>query len=67
MVHLLLVYQRSRGKLVIEQEFPTHAAARADRFWYEQVYRNDPDLEIVVLSADSIETIKQTHGRYWMS
>jgi hypothetical protein len=61
----LLVYDKARGKLLVEQEFSDRAAALAERFRLERQYLDRQDIEIVVLGAESAEAIRRTHGRYF--
>lgn len=65
-VHFLLVYSFDQGKLVEQQEFTdSDAATRA----YGQAEARFRDLldkyEIVLVGADSIETVMKTHGHYF--
>ena len=66
-VNWLIVYKRSDGKLLRCDEFADGRAALAERFQAEREHAGDPDLEIVVLGADSLEALKVTHGRYFLS
>lgn len=61
----LLVYDRSRGKLLKEEEFSDSGAALRERFRLEREYVDDKDMEIVVLEAPSAEAIRRTHARYF--
>lgn len=66
MVHVVLVYQREAGRLLLEESYAELHPAMLRRFELER----DPayaDMEIVVLSADSMETLRRTHGRYFLS
>ncbi len=59
-VHFLLVYDRRQGKLVEQRPFSdSKAAVRA----YEDM--DDRDMEIVLVGADSLETVMLTHGNYF--
>jgi hypothetical protein len=63
--HFLIVYDVESGVPVVE-EFGNddEAAARAyeER---EREHRFDPGVEVVLLGADSLDTIKQTHSSYF--
>jgi hypothetical protein len=61
----LLVYDRARGKLLVEQEFSDRAAALQERFRLERQHAGNKDVEVVVLGADSAEVIRRTHARYF--
>ena len=68
MKYFLIVYDRSLGKRLELRQFGTkRAVALVERFSLEESYRDNPDIEIVVLGADSLEALKKTHGRYFKS
>ncbi len=66
MKHYLLIFDRLRGELLEEREFSDGSEALQARFAAEREGRPD-NIEIVVLSADSAETIRRTHSRYFQS
>ena len=56
------------GELDVAEFIGEHAreeapAARVDA----EIARTDADLEVVVLTADSLDEIKRTHGRYFLT
>jgi hypothetical protein len=61
----LVVYRRSAGELLRCEEFADSGEALDERFRLELRAGSGPDLEIVVLSADSLDTVKKTHARYF--
>ncbi len=63
----LIVYDRQAGKLLRIQEYPPdqRGQALADRFRIELAERARPEIEVVVLAADSMESLRRTHGRYF--
>jgi hypothetical protein len=63
----LLIYNRRSGQLVSIDEFEPgrDADALARRFELERTYQDDPDIEIVTLGAESLQSLKRTHGRYF--
>lgn len=65
MNHYLVVYGRSTGTLLRFECYADSREALDERFAAEREHRDDPDVEIVVLGADSVETLKHTHGRYF--
>jgi len=65
LIHFLLAYDHAREKLVYTREFSDAAEAAEEYTRLEQRHRDDTQLEIVLLGADSIETIKMTHGNYF--
>jgi hypothetical protein len=65
LVHFLLVYDRSQQRLVYEQPFSDPAEALQAYESMEEKHRHDTDKEIVLVGADSIETVRLTHGNYF--
>jgi hypothetical protein len=65
LVHFLLVYDHSQQQLVYEQAFSDAAVALKAYEAMEEKHRNETEKEIVLVGADSIETVKLTHGNYW--
>jgi len=59
----LLIYDHRKQELVSPPEQFTDGAEAASAYAErEEAHRNDPDLEIVLVGADSLETIMRTHG-----
>lgn len=69
MVHFLLVYERSRGVLRRMERFEEadNLAALDARFAEEALHAADDDVEVVVISGESFEAIRQSHSRYFMT
>lgn len=65
MVHFLLVFDHSRGELIREQAYRDGREAARAYEGAEKGLRDNKDLEIVLVGADSIETIRATHGQYF--
>jgi hypothetical protein len=63
-IHVVLVYHREKGHLLLQETYADSHEAMRRQFALEQV-KEYADMEIVVLSADSIETLHETHGRYF--
>ena len=63
----LIVYDRSSGELLELHEYAPEDRARAmaDRFKIEARERQNPSVEVVVLSASSREALERTHSRYF--
>ena len=64
MIHVVLVYQREEGRLHLQESYDNGETAMRRRFVLERLPEY-ADMEVVVLSADSIETLHETHGRYF--
>ncbi len=65
MQQYLLVYNRRRGAIIRHSRFRAAGPALAARFAAEREFRHEPDIEVVVLGADSWESLKHTHARYF--
>lgn len=65
LTHFLLVYDRARGRLVLERPFRDAKEAAAAYAQCELDYRGDENIEIVLVGADSRETLQLTHGNYF--
>lgn len=68
MENFLVVYNRRTGESDV-REFPAGRGREAirERFVQERLYRDDPDVEVVVLSSSSREELLKTHSRYFRS
>lgn len=68
MRNFLVVYNRRTGVNTV-REFPAGAGREAirERFVKERKYRDNPDIEVVVLSSSSREELLETHSRYFRS
>lgn len=67
MNHYLLIYDRRAGKIIRHRRFDVAGTALSARFEAEREFREQPDIEVVVLGADSWDALKQTHARYFYS
>jgi hypothetical protein len=65
MQHYLVIYNRREGRIVRHRRFQTPDPALAARFAAEREFREEPDVEIVVLGADSWRSLERTHSRYF--
>jgi hypothetical protein len=66
MAHFLLIYDRDAGRLVRNEEHVNAAAAFAGRVLAETEFANQPDIEIVAVTAESEDELRATHGRYFL-
>ena len=64
--HFLLWFDHAQGKLLGLEEFGTDGdlavAAYAQK---EQVFEGHPEIEIVLIGSDSLDTVKLTHANYF--
>ena len=66
MIQFLVIYRRSTGELVSITEFTGDRRRALDaRFEAEARVKDDPDVEVVLLSAPTLEALRQTHSRYF--
>ncbi len=65
LIHYLLIYNIELGHLVGCESFTDSAAAVGKYAALEREYAGQGKFEIVLVGADSIETIKRTHGQYF--
>lgn len=65
MKYFLIIYRRQTGKMELLQEFEDQGVALEERFRLERELRGDTGIEIVVLGAESLEALKESHGRYF--
>jgi hypothetical protein len=65
LIHYLLVYDHTQEQLIELREFTDAEEAAAAYAELEQKHRGNSALEIVLVGADSIDTIRQTHGNYF--
>lgn len=64
-VHFLLVYDHARHVLTSTRQFANGDEAAVAYSSLEKAHAADDDLEIVLVGADSIETIRRTHASYF--
>lgn len=65
-IHFLLVYDLKLQKLVEPtKEFRDAQEAALAYAALEATHRGNNDLEIVLVGADSLDTVRQTHGQYF--
>lgn len=64
--HFLVIYDPDSGAVDVRSFDTDYDAAQAAYARAEQSNGVDARLDIVLLSADSLETIKQTHSSYFM-
>ena len=67
MISFLVVFERSVGRVIQMDQFGDKREALRGRFTAERRYQDQPDVEVVVLNADSEESLRRTHARYFES
>lgn len=65
MTDFLLIYDRSKRRILEIRRFEDSSQALAAYGESEAANREDQKLEIVLLQAESEEALKRTHGQYF--
>lgn len=63
--HFLVVYDIAAGRADVRAFGTDYDAAQTMYADVEQQTRDDANVDVVLLSADSLETIKRTHSSYF--
>ena len=63
--HFLVVYNIPAGKAEVVPFERDYDAALAAYNQAEEANRANPDIEVVLLGSDSIETVERTHSSYF--
>lgn len=65
--YFLIVYDRTLGHLVEDppREFDDQEVALSAYDEAEQAHRSDRNIEVVLVGADSLDTVRQTHSNYF--
>lgn len=69
MIHLLVAYRRSTQELLAHKAFTEGELDRAmeERLRLDLEHWHEDDVEIVVLTSDTEEALRSTHGRYFLT
>lgn len=62
----ILIYNRADRELIVREFGEDQDAATIAYSTYEDLYR-DEDREVLLVGADSLETIRATHSQYFFS
>jgi len=67
MQHFLLIYDHHKQELRASRQFGEKQSDEATIAYQdaEAQFRDDQDVEIVLIGADSLATIHKTHGHYF--
>ncbi|MER6235926.1 hypothetical protein ABT185_07600 [Streptomyces clavifer] len=63
--YFLLTFDRKRGKLLSKCSFKDQDAASVAYAKAERSHRRDNGVEVVLVGADSEQTLRHTHGHYF--
>jgi hypothetical protein len=63
--HFLVIYDIPRAEAHVERFENDYEAAVAAYNEAEHEHRDDPDVEVVLLGSDSIDTLERTHSSYF--
>ncbi len=64
-IHFLLVFNRASGELVSMDKFVDQEIATSALSLLERSHEDEEQIEVVLISSDSVETLKKTHGHYF--
>lgn len=64
--YFLLIYDLNSRALQHEEFGRGHTAAAERYSELEQAHRDDDEIEVVLVGADSFDTIKRTHSHYFV-
>jgi hypothetical protein len=66
MIDVVVVYDRSAARVVeLKSYVGDPAAAFAQRLEFERAFRKRGDVEVVLLSASTMDDLKVSHARYF--
>ena len=66
LTHFLLIYDHGRQILIDAMDLGERGEDAARTYaQYEAQYRNQKGIEIVLVGADSLDTIRRTHAHYF--
>lgn len=64
--HFLLIYDRRKDQLMSHESFGEDADAAMTAYRAAEIeYRDRPEMDIVLIGSDSLETVKITHSTYF--
>jgi len=63
--HFLVVYDIANGLAHVDQFDKDYDLALAEYTPAEALYRQDENVEVVLLGSDSLETLERTHSSYF--
>jgi hypothetical protein len=64
--HFLVTYRVTEGEAIVVEYANDHYEEALDAYRAaEEAHRNEPEVEVVLLSADSFESLLATHGRFF--
>ncbi len=64
--HFILVFDHTKGRLVDEKHFGVDSQAAVTCYSeLEKKFREQKNMDIVLVGSDSIETVKVTHANYY--
>jgi hypothetical protein len=64
-IHYLLVYDLRARRLLETRALKDADEAAVEYGKAERQHLDRPDIEIVIIGADSLDTIRRTHGHYF--
>ena len=66
LTHYILIYDHGQQRLLQTLDFGNRGGEAAKKYAeYEQQYQDQKGIEIVLVGADSLDTIRATHAHYF--
>lgn len=65
LIHFILVFNRLTGQLINNESFDDVNIAADELSVLEHKYAENENIEVLLVSSDSVETLKKTHGHYF--
>lgn len=65
LVHFILIFNRLSGQLIKNELFDDANMAADQLSIDEHRYADDENIEVLLISSDSVDTLKKTHGHYF--
>lgn len=63
--HFLLVFDRRQGRRLSLTPYDDAILALQQRFRAEHIHAENPDIEVIVLTAETKADLQRTHSRYF--
>ena len=63
--HFLLIYDRRKDQLISHESFGEDADAAMTAYRAAEIEYDRPEMDIVLIGSDSLETVKITHSTYF--
>lgn len=65
LLHFLIVFDREAQRVIEANRFTDGEDAAEQYTAMERQYGDEPNIEIVLVGSDSLDTVRRTHGNYF--